>query len=210
MVQSARLNQRRLMEAAVNTGSLNRIEFVWPIIHRTFKRSWAENFLHKGELWFTNLRKIREDDDPQRGDCLEGTGKFIRNGQKCTLHSYDPIFVCCFTMETNCTVIMRTWAKDRDTTVQIYNPLSFVKRIRDAATKDFEKKVINFLVGPVIYDKDEGSHREHFLGVGAFQKNLSYDHQKEFRFAFLMDFCLRNEANLILKLGDCTDIARLL
>jgi len=183
------------------------IEFILPGIFKAYPREWAEELIREGTLYFTNLEIFRSDENPERGDCSEGTGIFIRQGQRCTNSHANPIFVCCFTMETDRRSILTTW-DDRDTVVQICNTLTFVKRIRDAA-KSTRGKIFPMQVGPVTYDKDEGSHREYYWGEAIFQKNLRFSEQKEFRFALIGDYSIQDEEHVVLKLGDCSDILRI-
>lgn len=183
------------------------IEFVLPGILKAYPQAWADELVREGNLYFTNLEIFRADENSERGDCFEGTGITIRQGHRCTTGYSNPIFVCCFTMETVKSVILNTW-KDRDTVVQVCNTLTFTKRIRDAAIAS-GKKIHSMQVGPVTYDKDEGSHREYFWGDGIFQKNMRFNGQKEFRFALIGDYCLKHDEHLPLRLGDCSDIVRI-
>lgn len=184
------------------------IEFVLPGIFKAYPRAWADGLIREGTLYFTNVEIFRVDENPERGDCFEGTGIFIRQGQRCTTKYSNPIFVSCFTMETIKSVILSTW-KDRDTVVQVFNTLSFAKRIRNSAN-EYGKKIHSMVVGPVTYDKDDGSCREYFWAEGIFQKNLLFNGQKEFRFALIGDPCLKDLEHLVLRLGDCSDILRII
>lgn len=191
------------MNAIIQDG----IQYVLPGIFKAYRRDWAEEFLRDGTIYFTNLKEFRTNEHSERGDCQEGTGITIRQGQRCTTNPLNPIFVCCFTMETDLSVILDTW-KDRDTIVQICNTICFAKRIRDAA---LEIKEICFIqIGPVTYDKDEGSRRAYYWGENIFQKNLRFSDQKEFRFALIGECCIQTEKEIVLRLGDCTDIALIL
>jgi len=64
-------------------------------------------------------------------------------------------------------------------------------------------------VGPVTYDKDEGSYSAYHWVEGIFQKNVRFSSQKEFRFALVGDFGIQKDKNVVLELGDCSDIARI-
>jgi len=94
-------------------------------------------------------------------------------------------------METNPKVIIETW-RDRDTVIQITNTLKFAERIRDAAVAR-KSDLIYFQIGPVTYDKDEGSHRAYHWAEGVFQKNYCYSGQKEFRFALVGNYNLKGK-----------------
>lgn len=183
------------------------IEFVLPGIYKAYTRTWAEDLLNSGRIYFTNIERFRAYENPQRGDPLECTSITVRQGVRCTGHYPNPIFVWCSTMETDPTLIMETW-KDRDTVLQITDTLKFAKRIHDAAVR-LKPKIQGLQVGPVTYDKDEGSFRVYHWAEGIFQKSLRFSGQKEFRFALVGDFSIRNDENVILELGDCTDIARI-
>jgi hypothetical protein len=184
------------------------IEFVLPGIYKAFPLTWAEEFLYSGRIFFTNIEIFRVDEDPQRGDQLEGTSIAVRQGVRCTAGYLNPIFVWCSTMETDPTVIKETW-KDRDAVLQITDILTLIRRIRDAAAS-LMPNIQRLSVGSVTYDKDEGSFREYYWAEGIFQKNLRYSGQKEFRLALVGDISMKDEENVILELGDCNDIARIL
>jgi hypothetical protein len=185
------------------------IEFIFPGIYKAYPCEWAEKFLHTGEIYFTNIEIFRADEDQQRGDPLEGTSITIRQGVRCTGGYGCPIFVWCSTMETDPTVILNTW-KDRDAVVQITDTLGFARRIRDVSA-GLKPSINVFLqIGPITYDKDEGSHRQYDWSEGIFQKNICFNGQKEFRFALVGDTNTKSCKEIILKLGDCNNIARIL
>ena len=71
------------------------IDFVFPGIYKAYPRAWAEDFLTAGTIYFTNIKVFRADEDPQRGDRLEGTSITIRQGVRCTADYANPIFVWC-------------------------------------------------------------------------------------------------------------------
>ncbi len=188
-----------------------RIQFVLPGICKAYPTKWAAEFISAGTLYFTNLNEFVSDKNPERGDVYEGMGIANRQDQRCKTKPVYPVFVCCFTMETDAKVILETW-KDRDIVVQIYNTLRFTHRIRDAADNavEIEKNILSFQVGPVTYDKDEGSNQSHSWNWSTFQKNRYFSGQKEFRFAFVGASCLKNKKNIVLQLGNCSDIAQVL
>jgi hypothetical protein len=183
------------------------IEFFLPGIYKAYSLDWAKDFL-AGRIYFTSKEKFRADEDPQRGDQLECTCITVRQGVKYEANYITPIFVWCSTMETDPTVILETW-EDRDTLLQITNTLMLARRVRDAAAR-LKPKISKLAVGPVTYDKDEGSYREYHWVEGIFQKNLRFSGQKEFRFALVGDQSINHEDEVILEIGDCTDIARIL
>lgn len=59
------------------------------------------------------------------------------------------------------------------------------------------------------YDKDEGSRRRDFWAQAAFQKNLRFSHQKEFRIALVGDYALADENNIFLSIEGPDDSARI-
>ncbi len=181
------------------------IEFIFPGIYKAYTREWAEKFIDIGEIYFTNLEIFKADEDQQRGDSLEGTSITIRQGVRCTGGYSCPIFVWCSTMETDPAVILDTW-KDRDAVVQITDTLGFARLVRDVATS----LKLSLQIGPVTYDKDAGSHRKYDWAEGIFQKNIRFNPQKEFRFALVGDFNTKKSKEIILKLGDCSKLARIL
>lgn len=183
------------------------IEFVLPGIYKACDLAWGEDFL-SGRIYFTNIEKFRKDEDAQRGDQLEGTSIAVRQGVKCTGNYVNPIFVWCSTIETDPTVIKETWS-DRDTVLQITDTLTLFRRIRDAAAS-LKPNINRLSVGPVTYDKDEGSFRKYDWVEGIFQKSLRYSGQKEFRLALVGNVSMKKKENILLELGDCTDIARIL
>jgi hypothetical protein len=184
------------------------IEFIFPGIYKAYPREWAEKFL-LGEIHFTNIEIFQADEDKQRGDSLEGTSITIRQGVRYTGCYASPIFVWCSTTETDTKVILNTW-KDRDAVVQITDTLGFARRIRDVAAGLKPNIHVLLQVGPITYDKDEGSHREYDWAEGIFQKNIRFNDQKEFRFALVGDSNTENCKEIILHLGNCTDLARIL
>jgi hypothetical protein len=108
-------------------------------------------------------------------------------------------------METEPERILATW-QDRDTVIQITNTLEFARRILQVAKK--EPHIMGFQVGPVTYDKDEGSHRDYHWVEGIFQKGFRYNEQKEFRFALVGECDIQQKENVVLNIGSCTDIVR--
>lgn len=183
------------------------MEFVLPGILKAYPRDWANQLLNDGNIYFTNWEVFRRDKDPKRGDRMEGTGATKRDGKRYETNYGNPIFIWSSTMETNPKVILETW-RDRDTVIQITNTLKFAERIRDVAVAQ-KTGIINFQIGPVTYDKDEGSHRDSHWAEGVFQKNYCYSRQKEFRFALIGNYDLKNEEHVMLPLGNCQDVARL-
>lgn len=183
------------------------IEIVLPGLYKAYPRAWAEEFLHDGTVYFTNLAVFREQECPLRGDPMEGTSVTIRESVKCTASYINPIFVWCCTMETEPEVILSTW-NDRDSVVEVTDPVAFAERVKDAAVA-CKAGLLGLQIGPVTYDKDRGSHHAYAWGEGIFQKNLHFNGQKEFRFALVGDTRLQEEKNIILNVGECKDIARI-
>ncbi|MBC2715321.1 MAG: hypothetical protein HF978_08440 [Desulfobacteraceae bacterium] len=192
----------------MSTFFINGIEFVLPGIFKAYPREWAEQFLKKGTIYFTNLVIFQRDEDFERGDPLESTSVTIRQGVRCTADYLNPIFVFCSTMESDPNIVLSTW-RDRDTVLQITDTLSFINRIKDAVV---ERKIDirGMQVGPVTYDKDAGSRREYHWVEGIFQKSMCYTGQKEFRIALVGDVRIKCEEHIVLTLGDCSDIARIM
>ena len=185
-------------------------------IYKAYRSEWTEMLISEGTLYFTSLESFQRDEHTERGDSLEGTGIVIRQDQRCTTSSLNPIFVCCFTMETDRECILTTW-KDRDAVVQICDTLTFAKRISDYVNAHEMEMPLRVQVGDVAYDKDEGSYREPFRGESTFQKNQRFRGQKEFRFALEgwtnkqseYEKLLVDGKHLVLRLGDCSDIMRI-
>jgi len=192
----------------MSTAFENGIGFVQPGIHKAYKREWAKQLLDDGTVYFTNLAVFQKEEHSQRGDPMEGTSVTIRQDVRCTASYANPIFVWCSTMESDPDVILSTWT-DRDSIVEVTDTLKLAERMKDAAVArkpDFH----GLYIGPVTYDKDRGSHRAYDWTEGIFQKNLRFNGQKEFRFALVGEQHLECEDNLLLKLGKCTDIARII
>ncbi len=192
------------MNAFINNG----IEFVFPGIFKAYPRNWAAQFLEEGTIYFTNIEIFQQDEDEERGDPLEGSSVTIRQGIRCTADYLNPIFVFCSTMETDPNKLLSTW-KDRDTVLQITDTLLFVNRIKDAAVKRNDD-IRKLQVGPVTYDKDAGSFREYHWAEGIFQKSMRYNGQKEFRIALVGDVRIKCTKHIMLNLGNCSDIARII
>jgi hypothetical protein len=110
-------------------------------------------------------------------------------------------------MEAQPTTILATW-RDRDTVIQITDPLAFAQRVRDAAVAH-EACILGFQLGPVTYDKDHGSYRAYEWAEGIFQKSQRFNGQKEFRFSLVGDTGLQGDDHIVLSLGCCSDIARI-
>jgi len=192
------------MSAFFNNG----IEFVLPGIFKAYPRDWAVQFLEDGTIYFTNLAIFHRDENIERGDPLEGSSVTIRQGIRCTASYLNPIFVFCSTMETDPDTVLNTWS-DRDTVLQIKDTLSFINRIKAAAVKR-KNDIQGLKVGPVTYDKDAGSHRNYHWAEGIFQKSMRYNDQKEFRIALVGDVRIKGEEHIMLTLGNCSDIARIM
>jgi hypothetical protein len=189
-----------------NMFSYRGVEYILPAIFKAYPLKHAEDFL-KGIVYFTNLCVFRKDEDEQRGDPLEGIGVSVQKDVACTTRfQQSPIFVWCSTMETQKETILETW-RERDTVIEVFNLLEFINRIITAGRKH-ESASGSLHIGPVTYDKDTGSHRATQIIDGLFQKNLKYQHQKEFRFAIYGIHELSSKNELILELGDVSDIAR--
>ena len=187
----------------------NGVEYVLPTIYRAQKREWIEGFLERGIIYFTNIEVFRRDKDPERGDDLEGVSVVNINGTQYSADYGNPIFVSCFTMETDPAVILGTW-KDRDSVLEITKPKIFIDRVMAAAKMDNTRSP-SLSVGPVTYDKDCGNDGDDVpWDHGFFQKNLRHSGQKEYRLAFVCDPCPKPEAHIILELGKCDDIARII
>lgn len=183
------------------------MEFVLPGTLKAYPRDWANQFLNDGTIYFTNWEVFRRDEDPERGDRMEGTGVTNLNGKLYSADYGNPIFIWSSTMETNPKVIHETW-RDRDTVIQIKNTLKFAERIRDAVLAQ-KTDLQSLQIGPVTYDKDEGSHRDRHWAEGVFQKNYCYSRQKEFRFALVGNYNLKDEKHVVLSLGNCHDVAQI-
>jgi hypothetical protein len=111
-------------------------------------------------------------------------------------------------METDPDMVLSKW-RDRDTILQITDTLSFINRIKDADVK-IKNDIQRMQVGPVTYDKDAGSHREYHWAEGTFQKSMRHNGQKEFRVALVGDVRIKCEEHIILTLGNCSDIVRIM
>lgn len=112
-------------------------------------------------------------------------------------------------METDPCAILNTW-NDRNTVLQITDPLSFISRIKDAVAEKENSDIVAIHAGPVTYDKDAGSHRAHHWVEGIFQKNMRYNSQKEFRIALTGITRIAEKPQIVLNIGDCSEIARII
>lgn len=179
------------------------VEFVLPGLFKATKREWAEDFLENGTLYFTELSKFRNDEHEERGDPLEGTFAKRINGSVLNASVANPVFVWCSTMETDIDAILDTWS-DRDTVLQITAPKEFFQRI---IPKAHEVGLLNWQVGPVTYDKDDGSVRTHHWGEGIFQKGHRFRSQKEYRLAMIGKLSGEYDESIRISLGNCRNIA---
>ena len=183
------------------------IEFVLPSILKAYRHEWAQQLIEEGIIYFTDLQVFHADENAERCDVREGiVHRAMKDGMFIGMYK-NPIYVWCGTMETNTDAILNTW-RDRTTVVEVNNTLTFLERIRDKAKT--KEGVIRFLAGPVVYDKDRGSHRDYFWAQGIFQKDLFFGGQKEFRIALIGDpKKLKDKRDIALTLGDCSDIIRI-
>ena len=180
-------------------------------LYKAYPRKWAEDFLEKGTIYFTNQTKFHNEKNPERCDPSEGTAKIIINGKVCQNNSICPIYIWCATTEKNPNTILDMWG-DRDTVIQIFDTKSFKERIMKTISEKYPS--FSFHDNHVIYDKDEGSYREPDLNDIIFQKREKYRNQKEYRFAIKCSFSenyysIEGKDNIILSLGDCHDIAKI-
>ena len=183
-------------------------EYILPGIFKAYPRAYADDFMKRGIVYFTNLNVFKKEEDEERGDPMEGTGRSIHNDTVYSVHFRgNPIFVWCSTLETQKEEILNTW-QDRDTVIEIYDRLKFIDRIIEAGRKHGLASGSSH-IGPVTYDKNTGSRRTGQIVDGLFQKNMRYQHQKEFRFVICGVRELTDKNELILELGDCGDIARI-
>lgn len=183
------------------------IEFVLPSVLKAYPLEWARQLIEKGIIYFTNLDVFHAVESAERGDVREGSvHRAMKDGM--FIGKYvNPIYAWCGTMETDAEVILETW-RDRDTVVEVTNTMVFLERIRGKANE--VEGVIQFQAGPVVYDKDKGSHRDYFWAQGIFQKDLRFSGQKEFRLALVGSAkILKGDSNIVLTLGDCSDIIRI-
>ena len=171
------------------------IEMILPSVSKAYPEAWAHDFLNDGKMYFTNAAVFQRDEHPDRGDPFE-CSDYI-----------NPIFIWCATMESQPSAVLNFWS-DRDSVVMIKNSLRIAELIRNAASLD--KNVINFQVGPVVYNRDLEHERDYFWGRGIFQKDYRFSGQKEFRFALVGASSSKEEEHIVLQLGDCNDIAQLM
>ena len=192
-----------------NTFFNNGIEFVLPGIYKASPLCWSNDFINNGTIYFTNIINFIKDEDNERGDKKEGIGVSNINGKKYSSDYMNPLYVWCSTMETNTNFIFNTW-KDRDSIILITDTLGFLNRIKTTILESkYKKSLIGLQVGPVTYNKDEGSQRNYHWAEGIFQKNYKYNTQKEFRLALTGTSELKEE-HLVFELGSCKDITKII
>ena len=151
-----------------NTYFKDGIEFVLPGIYKAYPIDWANDFINKGTIYFTNIKQFIIDKNPERGDKSEGVCVSHINGRNYSGDYANPIFIWCCTMETNTDVIFNTWI-DRDSVILITDTLKFLNKVKDAVINSKHvKSLIGLQVGPVTYNKNEGSERNYHWAEGIF------------------------------------------
>jgi len=183
------------------------IEYIIPTMFKATKLEWARDLIDNGAVYFTNIRQFIYDDHPKRGDSNEGRHIIIRNNSRCTVKYSLPIYVWCCTLDTNASRVIKSWP-DRECVIQILDTVAFAKRITSALGKE-RPTLWPLRVGPVAYTKTDGAYENTDWADGVFQKDERYDNQKEFRFALNAKTNDEYEDQIILKLGSCKDIVRI-
>ena len=182
------------------------IEYVMPTVFKATEYDWARALIESGTIYFTNIRQFIGDSHDERGDVNEGQQILIRQGVRCSAEYGIPCYVWCCTMDSQAFRVMKMWP-DRDTVIQILDTVAFAERVRDALARQ-RPKFLPLKVGPVVYTKTAGGYEKTDWADGLFQKNERYDSQKEFRFAVTAHINDTAEDHVVLNLGPCDDIVR--
>ncbi len=137
---------------------------------------------------------------------MEGTFVNSVGSSKYSSTYMNQIFVWCATTESDPRKNLRIW-KDRDTVIEIYDLAKLLLKIKKSVSK--KKLKVQIPAGLVSYDKDQGSNSPCHWEQGIYQKNEKYVRQSEFRIA-LVALVEINEENIMLNLGCCKDVARII
>lgn len=182
------------------------IEYVMPTVFKATEYDWARDLIDSGTVYFTNIQQFIDDSHDERGDANEGKPTLIRQGVRCVGEYSMPCYIWCCTMDSQACRVMNTWP-DKDTVIQIRDTVAFARRITAALATQCPK-FGPLKVGPAVYTKTRGGFEETDWADGLFQKDERYDHQKEFRFALTAHTGDSAEDHIVLNLGPCHDIVR--
>ena len=169
--------------------------------------NWAQDLIDNGKIYFTNIEQFLNDAHSERGDSGEGTHVSIRNGSKCVTRASMPVYVWCSTLDTQPARILKIW-DDKDSVIQILDTLKFAHLIHAALGKQYPY-LWPLYMGPVVYTKTSGGREAASWADRIFQKDERFDSQKEFRFALTGKTGDAPREQIILNLGNCSDIIRL-
>lgn len=184
------------------------IEYVIPTIFKATRLDWAHDLISDGIIYFTNIKQFIDDPHSERGDVNEGTHVSARNGSRCTTRfSSLPVYIWCCTLDSQPCRILQTW-EDKDCVIQILNTVEFARRILDAIGQQ-HPSLWPLYLGPVVYTKTTGGYEQTDWADHIFQKDSRYDDQKEFRFALIGKTDEESKKDIVLKIGPCSDIVRL-
>jgi len=183
------------------------IEYVVPTVFKATMLSWAQDLIDNGIIYFTNIEQFVNDPHYERGDSNEGLHVSIRNGISCSTRPSMPVYIWCCTLDSQPCRILKTW-EDKTSVIQILDTVKFANRITTALGSQ-NPNLWPLKIGPVVYTKTTGGHEASNWADHIFQKDERYDSQKEFRFALNGQTGGPSNDHIVLTLGPCSDIIRL-
>ena len=166
-------------------------EFVLPSVLKAMHQEHAERLLDTGEVCFTSVC------------CLTGLPADAN-----TTSSPYATFLWCGATEKHPREVQEFWP-EYDTVVEILDVAEFVKRLSEASDAIMNLSNVIFLplrCGPVCYLQSQNGRG----GGRFFQKAPCCVDQHEYRFAFECMGEDESTERILLNIGPCADIARLL
>lgn len=179
-----------------------------PVFRLLSKVEYVDTFFETGELLISTLARMKEYDNPIQGDSGEGSGQYITEDEKGTVHiigydTFENSYVLCTTTQLNDRIVDDFNAVGA---IKINDPTQFgaaiMKRIPnsiaggegfcdyvDYRSTWFRKGTKgNTAILKFAQDKKYAHHLvELSSGMEAFKKPLEYEYQKEYRFIWGID-----------------------
>lgn len=174
---------------------------------------WAYKLRDSGEIRLNYINFYHNLENPDLGDKNEGRGMLRVNGHPMESGSINEVFVWCSALDSTPHATLKSFKTNYDTVIQITDPIEFTKRIRKTA-KDKGYDLMPHL-GQIQYNRgDEVTNQElnsQKWHANVFQKECSYSHQQEYRFAFSnYTFDEIGLEYLDLILGNCSGIIKII
>ena len=167
----------------------------------------ARAFLEHGEFYMSNLNVYRHEQPGPRCDQHEGILEYRFRDAGFRVHSGNHVHVWCATTENSPERLFERWP-DCDAVVEITQCRDLFARAKNACVE----QGVNWCgirAGYARYDRGNPRWDWPEWGHGCVQKALEYEEQREYRFVIVLNHGAEYQKAIILKLGDCRDVARL-